>query len=89
MDGQSVGELWYRVLALRDELYRLSISMLGDRSAFEDVSLRLPRDTPYELAFYQTVSWLYVLYVETGPRELAIYYGTLSNIWIGRGGNSG
>ena len=70
MDGQSVGELWYRVLALRDELDRLSISMLGDKSAFEDVSLRLPRDTPYELAFYQTVSWLYVLYMETGRVSL-------------------
>ena len=70
MDGQSVGEQWYRVLALRDELYKLSITMIGDTSAFEDVSLRLPRDTPYELAFYQTVSWLYVLYMETGRVSL-------------------
>lgn len=58
--------LMFRVLALREDINRLSSRLLkSDGLLFLDLSLPIPRFVPPELGFLRTVSWLYALYVET------------------------
>ena len=63
---ESAGSLWYKLLALRNKLQILSNGILGFSKSFGELTLRLPRESPGELAFIQSVTWLYGFYFEAG-----------------------
>ncbi|MBI3727108.1 MAG: hypothetical protein HY254_02120 [Burkholderiales bacterium] len=58
--------LMYQLIALRDELNRLVLSVDSIGKIFDDMTLTLPKFDPSELGFIRTVSWLYGLYYEAG-----------------------
>jgi hypothetical protein len=66
MEAQDPKSLMYEVLDLKDEINLVASKIEGVDHVFDDMSLRMPNLAPPELGFLRTVSWLYVLYYETG-----------------------
>ena len=66
MASEASSGLWYQLLVRHQEVVSRSRQLLGGRDAFSTVSVRLPNATHAELAFYQSVTWIYALYVESG-----------------------
>ncbi len=61
----------YQIWSRKEELQTRSDNLLGSkRTAFLEMSLRSPRLSPPELAFYQVVTWLYGFYYEAGRVSL-------------------
>ena len=79
MAVRTVPSLIFQVEALREELYNRASSILRvRRTAFKEMSIRLPRTSPAELAFYQVVTWLYGFYYEAGRVSLRFLTEKLS-----------
>ena len=66
MARQSVNNLWSQISDLHDEINKRSSCILQIRRVIEEMTLRIPQDSSPQLTFYQTVSWLYVFYLEAG-----------------------
>ena len=61
----------YQIGVQKQELERRAYSLIGvQRMAFQEMSVRNPRFSPPELGFYQTVTWLYAFYYESGRVSL-------------------
>lgn len=73
--------LMYALIASTDSLRNLIVALTGSsRSCFENPSVAAPKLEPAELGFIRMVSWLFVLYFETGRvstkfllKKLAVY----------------
>lgn len=66
MEAQDPRSLMYEVLNLKDEINLVASKINGVSQVFDNISLSAPNFAPPELGFLRTVSWLYVLYFETG-----------------------
>jgi hypothetical protein len=63
-------ELMYNILVLKEAIDRVTSKLDGiegiETGVFSELSLPMPRFSPAELGFLRMVSWLYVLYNESG-----------------------
>lgn len=66
MVAEGSSGLWYQLLVRHQEVVSRSRQLLGGRDAFSTMAVRLPNASHSELAFYQSVTWIYALYVESG-----------------------
>ncbi len=66
MSTQNPESLMYQILGLREEIDQVTLKLNKTDGFFGSLSLRMPRFVPSELGFLRTISWLYVLYYETG-----------------------
>lgn len=66
MEAQDPKSLMYEILDLKEEINLVASKIEGGGHVFDNMSLRMPNFTPPELGFLRTISWLYVLYYETG-----------------------
>lgn len=72
MAESTISSLMYPIIIYKEELYNRASSILGvPRTAFLEMIIRIPQSPHAELAFYQTVAWLYGLYYEAGRVSLA------------------
>ena len=79
MAEQTPSSLMYQIGARKEELESRCASILGARQrAFQEMSLRSPRLSPPELAFFQVATWLYRFYYETGRVSLQFLIQRLS-----------
>lgn len=58
--------MMYQILSLKEEIDQVTSKLNKTDGFFGSLSLRMPKFVPSELGFLRTVSWLYVLYYETG-----------------------
>ena len=71
MGEQPISSRMYQIGVQKQDLERRAYSLIGvQRMAFQEMSVRNPRFSPPELGFYQTVTWLYALYYESGRISL-------------------
>ena len=90
MIAEASAGLWYQLLVLHQEVVSRSRQLLGGRDAFNQVLIRLPHASHAELAFYQTVTWLYALYAEAGRVSFRVLVPRLEVYGLDAGtGNSG
>ena len=67
MIRRPVASIMEQIRALKCELESRVANLLDNsQSGFQETSLRSPRFSPPELGFYQTVTWLYTYYYESG-----------------------
>lgn len=70
MSAPNPAELMYDILIFREEIDRVASKLNGidgiAEGVFGSLSLPMPRFVPAELGFLRTVSWLYVMYNESG-----------------------
>lgn len=77
MAESSVANRWFTIWSLKDDVQRLCASVLDGQRPFGELSIRPPRVSPPELAFYQAVTWLYAYYYEAGRVTFAYLTGRL------------
>lgn len=70
MQPASVLSLWIGVRDLVDRLDGRCLAVLSGEPAFVPMAIKEPKTSPPELAFYQTVSWLFAYYFEAGRLTL-------------------
>ena len=88
MAESSVASLMYQVGVLKQELEERVASLIGiSRVAFQETSIRNPRFSSPELGFYQTVTWLYVFYYETGRISLRFLIDRLETYRLDQDGD--
>ncbi len=66
MARQSVTDLWSQISELHKEINKRSSCILQIRRVIEEITLRIPQGSSPQLTFYQTITWLYVFYLEAG-----------------------
>lgn len=85
MEKPTVSDLWIGIYALKDDIERRCSSILNVKRAIEPLSLRLPRTAPPELAFFQTITWLYAFYYEVGGVTFRFLLDRLRNLNVDKG----